>query len=101
MTQLEAIAGQAARSSYPVLIAGDTNLPSLSWGLAHWLGDYQDGFTQRGRGFGYTFPSPKRPWMRIDRVLVDAHFRFLSFTVLRQIASDHLAVTAEVELQRS
>lgn len=98
MAQLEAIAFQAARSSHPVLIAGDTNLPSLSWGLAHWLGDYQDGFTQRGSGFGYTFPSPKRPWMRIDRILADARFRILSFTVLHQIASDHLAVTAEIEL---
>jgi endonuclease/exonuclease/phosphatase family metal-dependent hydrolase len=100
--QLRTIAGLAAQSSSPVLIAGDTNLPALSWALNHWLGDFQDGFTVRGTGFGYTFPAPakswKKPWMRIDRIMADSHFRFLSFKVLKNRASDHYAVTADLEL---
>ena len=96
--QLRTVAGLAAQSSSPVLIAGDTSLPALSWALSHWLGEFQDGFTVRGSGFGYTFPAPKKPWMRIDRILADSRFRFLSFTVLKNRASDHYAVTADLEL---
>jgi len=98
VAQLQEIADDSRRSAYPVLIAGDTNLPHLSWALAHCFGDYQDGFTVAGSGFGYTFPAPKHPWMRIDRVFAGAGFRFLTFVVSEARASDHLAVMADLEL---
>jgi len=99
VAQLAAISEGAHRSADPVLIAGDTNLPTLSWALGHYLGDFQDGFSKAGSGFGYTFPAGRRTWMRIDRVLADDHFRFLGFNVLRTRASDHYAVTADLELR--
>jgi len=61
-----------------VLIAGDTNLPGLSWALATLLGDYHDAFDEAGRGFGYTYPAWHRSWLRIDRVLGGPRLRFLS-----------------------
>ena len=79
----------------PVVIAGDTNLPGLSPLLAKSYGQYTDGFSVAGRGFGYTFPA-KRPWMRIDRVLADPRLRFLRFFTGSVIASDHLYVVAEL-----
>jgi vancomycin resistance protein VanJ len=97
LAQLQEIAEDARRSPYPLIIAGDTNSPPLSWAFAHFFGIYQDGFTAVGSGFGYTFPAPRHPWMRIDRVLVGPDFRFLSFAVARSRASDHYAVVADIE----
>jgi endonuclease/exonuclease/phosphatase (EEP) superfamily protein YafD len=96
--ELETIAAQAAASADPVIIAGDTNSPGLSWALGHWLGRFQDAFAVVGNGLGYTFPAPKRPWMRIDRVLVGPNIRVLAFEVLPRGPSDHLGVVADLEL---
>jgi endonuclease/exonuclease/phosphatase (EEP) superfamily protein YafD len=100
LSQLQGIA--TAASSYagqPVIIVGDTNLPDLSWAFARLLGEYGDGFASAGTGFGYSFPSPRDPWMRIDRVLADKqHFHFRSFEVINQYISDHFAITSELEL---
>jgi vancomycin resistance protein VanJ len=99
--QAEAIvqaAAQAARTTEGrVIIAGDSNLPGLSRIFALTLASYHDGFDQAGHGFGYTFPA-EQPWMRIDRVLASAPFRFTRFEVLPDRASDHLAVAAELTL---
>jgi endonuclease/exonuclease/phosphatase (EEP) superfamily protein YafD len=102
LAQVQHIVATAARySSEPVIIAGDTNLPDLSWAFAHWLGEYSDAFSSAGNGFGYSFPSPRDPWMRIDRILADKqHFRFRSFEVINRYISDHFAVTSELELVR-
>jgi vancomycin resistance protein VanJ len=97
LVQVQAVAEDAAASKYPVLIAGDTNLPEQSWALRHWLGGYRDAFAERGSGFGYTFPAPKRPWMRIDRILIGPGFRVLGCKVLTERVSDHLAVVADLE----
>jgi len=98
LAQLQAIVESARESQDPVVIAGDTNLPGLSWAFAHWLGDYSDGFSAAGTGFGYSFPAPRNPWMRIDRVLADQRFRFRDFHVIDSYISDHLAVVADLEL---
>jgi endonuclease/exonuclease/phosphatase (EEP) superfamily protein YafD len=98
LAQVTALAEDAAGSTDPVVIAGDTNLPNLSWALARWLGDYQDGFAEVGRGFGYTYPAHKRVWMRIDRVLAGPRFRFLDAAAIPSRVSQHLAVTADLEL---
>src|SRR5215471_6149063 len=98
VAQIEAVAGDAGRASGPVIICGDTNLPHLSWALGRWLGVFHDGFEEVGTGFGYTFPAPKRAWMRIDRILTNDRLRFLGFTVPKQVTSDHLPVIADLEL---
>jgi endonuclease/exonuclease/phosphatase (EEP) superfamily protein YafD len=98
LAELRAVAEDAAGSPDPVVIAGDTNLPNLSWAFARWLGDYQDGFSETGQGFGYTYPAHKRVWMRIDRVLAGPRFRFLDAAAVPSRVSQHLAVTADLEL---
>ena len=95
--QMQAVAHDAERAPYPTIIAGDTNLPGLSRALPHWFARYQDGFSAAGEGFGYTFPAPRHPWMRIDRILADRVFRFISFDVVRKPLSDHFPVIAQVE----
>jgi endonuclease/exonuclease/phosphatase (EEP) superfamily protein YafD len=99
LAQVQGAAEDASRSKEPVIMAGDTNLPGLSWALGHHLGRFQDGFSEAGNGLGYTFPATKRPWMRIDRIFADGNFRFVSFSVITQRVSDHLAVVADLELR--
>ena len=100
LTELQAMVDSArSYASEPVIIAGDTNLPDLSWAFANLLGEYADGFSTAGSGFGYSYPSPRDPWMRIDRIMADKrHFRFRSFDVINNYISDHFAVTSELEL---
>ncbi len=93
--QIEALLDAMRAAKHPILVAGDTNLPVLSWLFHHAFGDMRDGFSDVGQGFGYSFPA-KRPWMRIDRVLADRSFRFLRFWTGTKIASDHDYVVAEL-----
>jgi vancomycin resistance protein VanJ len=98
LSQVRALADDARQSIEPVLIAGDTNLPGLSWALGTLLGDYHDAFADAGRGFGYTYPAWHRRWLRIDRLLGGPRFRFLSAVSEPPRLYDHLPLTADVEL---
>jgi len=91
--QVAGFAERANASANAVIIAGDTNLPGLSWILGEHLGHYSDAFRQAGVGLGYTFPSG-RPWMRIDRILTSDRLRALEFRVGDATPSDHLSVFA-------
>lgn len=95
--QIKAFADMASQESGPVVIAGDTNLPSQSFFLHHFLSSYSDGFSDAGWGFGYTFPSYRRAWMRIDRILANDALRFVRFDVGQSKASDHYCVVADLQ----
>lgn len=95
--QVQAFTEAAHRETDPVIIAGDTNLPGLSHTFNHYLSAYQDGFIEAGSGFGYTFPTTRLPWMRIDRILASEPLRFVRFEVGSSSASDHLCVVADLE----
>jgi endonuclease/exonuclease/phosphatase family metal-dependent hydrolase len=98
LAQLSAVAEDARTSPDPVIIGGDTNMPTLSRAFAHLFGDYHDAFAETGRGFGYSYPADKPSWMRIDRILLGPRFRVLSsFTSERRIYK-HQAVVSDIEL---
>jgi vancomycin resistance protein VanJ len=97
--QVHTFADAARQETLPVLIAGDTNLPGLSFVLHRDLSRFRDGFDAAGAGFGYTFPGGRRPWMRIDRVLASESFRFVGFQVGTSFASDHRCVVADLQLK--
>lgn len=97
--QIATLAESALRDALPVIIAGDTNLPSSSEILGEQLGRFVDGFSAAGRGFGYTYPR-KLPWMRLDRILANDRLRFIGFVVGASRASDHLCVVADVAAAR-
>jgi vancomycin resistance protein VanJ len=94
--QVHTFSSLAKNETLPVLVAGDTNLPSLSPAFSEHLSWLTDGFGSAGSGFGYTFPS-QRPWMRIDRILTSSTLTFSSFKVSCREASDHLCVVADIE----
>jgi len=91
--QVAGIAARAAASPNPLIIAGDTNLPHQSRMLREHLGEFDDVFVRAGVGFGYTFPA-KRPWMRIDRILVNRKLVALKAWVWDAAASDHRGIAA-------
>lgn len=91
--QLADATSRARKERYPVLLAGDTNLPGASRALRVYLGDYRDGFERAGWGLGYTFPA-RRPFLRLDRILADRSLDFSAFRVGCPDASDHCWVWA-------
>jgi endonuclease/exonuclease/phosphatase family metal-dependent hydrolase len=97
--QIQSASELAANETYPVIIAGDTNLPGLSHVFGRYLSNYQDGFAKVGWGFGYTFQAYRR-WMRLDRILAGPELRFTSFQVGCSGASDHLCVVADLQRER-
>jgi endonuclease/exonuclease/phosphatase (EEP) superfamily protein YafD len=94
--QVEAIARLASKESVPVVIAGDTNLPTLSALYRKHLARYKDAFREAGSGFGYTFPA-KYPWMRLDRVLASEEVDFVGFQLGCAGLSDHLCIYADMQ----
>jgi vancomycin resistance protein VanJ len=94
--QLAAVSRTAAGESIPRILCGDTNVTNLSPLLAEYFGDYQDGFTSAGWGFGYTFPSGE-PWLRLDRIMASQELRFVSFQVGCSDESDHRCVIAQID----
>jgi endonuclease/exonuclease/phosphatase family metal-dependent hydrolase len=98
LRELEArtIAEAAAQSAEPVVIAGDTNLPTLSRIFGRHLSAFQDAFVEAGSGFGYTYPSGTWPWLRIDRVLTGHGLRAVRFQRGTSTASDHFCVVSDV-----
>jgi len=97
--QVQAVAEMAARDRGPVVIVGDTNLPTLSGARARSFGHFQDGFAEAGLGFGYTYPS-KWPWMRIDLILANQQLDFRRVEVGSGRASDHLCVFGDLVLRK-
>jgi endonuclease/exonuclease/phosphatase family metal-dependent hydrolase len=99
--QVANFAAAASAETLPVVIAGDTNLPGLSYVLNRSLSRFQDGFSQAGWGFGYTFPTNREPrlspWMRIDRMFASAALRFVHFEVGRSQVSDHDCIVADLQ----
>jgi vancomycin resistance protein VanJ len=96
-SQVRALGAAAAQCAHRVVIAGDTNLPTLDPLLDEYLHGYRDGFAQAGIGFGYTFPTHRLvPWLRLDRVLTGPGLRVVRFYVGDGGASDHAPVSADI-----
>jgi endonuclease/exonuclease/phosphatase family metal-dependent hydrolase len=93
--QAAAVVALARREQVPVLIAGDTNLPGLSAALHRHFSEYRDGFARASWGFGYTYPA-RRPFLRLDRMMVGAPLDFADFQVGCPDASDHLCIVGDV-----
>lgn len=97
-SQLKSALDAAAGATEPVILAGDTNLATLSAIERGRIASYRDAFAEVGTGFGYTFPA-KLPWMRLDRVLGSSRIRFLDVRVLPRGASDHRGLVADFEIE--
>jgi endonuclease/exonuclease/phosphatase (EEP) superfamily protein YafD len=99
--QIEAATAAAQKSTHPVIIVGDTNLPTRSWLYRKSLGAFHEAFDEVGFGFGYTFPTLRGlEWLRLDRALAGPGVRFLRCEVGGREGSDHRPLLVEFELEK-
>ncbi len=96
--QVVAFATMARSERYPVVLAGDTNLPGLSATLRRELSGYSDGFSAASWGLGYTYPA-RRPFLRLDRIMAGPELGFGRFEIGCPGVSDHRCVVAQLFLR--
>jgi endonuclease/exonuclease/phosphatase family metal-dependent hydrolase len=78
----------AERSTIPLIIAGDFNMPAESSIFRRYWGDYTDAYGRCSTGYGYT--KWTRWWgIRIDHVLYDDRWECLGVLVYRSMGGDH------------
>jgi endonuclease/exonuclease/phosphatase family metal-dependent hydrolase len=88
----------AGEGDDPALVFGDFNATSESTIFRHDWSAWQDAFTMRGFGLGYTFNS-RRIGLRIDHVLADKrHWQVHSCRVGPDLAGQHRPLVAELVL---
>jgi endonuclease/exonuclease/phosphatase family metal-dependent hydrolase len=88
----------AGNGGQPALVLGDFNTTSDSKIFQRDWSRWQDAFSIRGFGLGYTFAS-RRVALRIDHVLADnRHWRVRSCQVGPDLAGQHRPVVAELTL---
>ncbi len=90
----------------PAIVAGDFNMPAHGAGYARFTTFLRDAFTERGRGYGWTFPSDRvgrladfAPWLRIDYQFVSAEWEVTAAAVEPPRVSQHLATAARYRLE--
>src|SRR5690606_26602976 len=88
----------------PLLVVGDFNMPvTSSLFQQHW-GDLTSAFDAAGWGYGYTAPChtngnhwPRNvPWLRIDHILLSAHWDPTDCWIGTSAASDHRCIAARI-----
>jgi endonuclease/exonuclease/phosphatase family metal-dependent hydrolase len=94
--QVQEVTKHIAASPHPVLVCGDFNEPPLSYAYRQLSKNLQDSFREKGAGLGTTFAG-RIPFLRIDYVLADKHFRVVEHRVLRAELSDHLPVWVKLK----
>lgn len=95
--QLEVLGEKIRGESRPVIVTGDLNTSSWSYGFSMLAGKtLRDGAL--GKGFVGTWPTMWPRFLRthLDHVLVSKEFGVASYRVLPQIGSDHQPVAAEL-----
>lgn len=82
---------------HPVIIIGDFNETRHNWSYNYLREGFKDAFQAAGSGWGLTYHS-KRPFTRIDHILVDEHWDVVSAHVVKTELSDHRPVVARLRL---
>lgn len=95
--QVEAIIDHVGFATMPVVLAGDLNATPDAPEMQPLRYALTDTFEVAGSGQGDTFPAAD-PDRRIDYVLVNDHVAVSAADVVPSLASDHLAVRAQITL---
>ena len=73
------------------------NNTAYSWDYTNIKNEFQDTFSESGKGFGKTYEFKKFP-LRIDYIFVDEGIKVIDHKNLKQKFSDHYPVLATLEL---
>jgi endonuclease/exonuclease/phosphatase family metal-dependent hydrolase len=104
---VEALKELMEAETLPTLVLGDWNVPDVGPLYQRVSAGFSDAHREAGAGYGYTFPGDLewwaafgQPWLRIDYVLSDRHWRPRRCEVEPASGgAQHLALFAELELQ--
>jgi endonuclease/exonuclease/phosphatase family metal-dependent hydrolase len=92
--QMDQLLARTLDEELPVVIAGDMNETPYSNAYLRLRDSYQNGFEEKGAGFGFTFNGPL-PFLRIDHQFANNRLRFTRFRVLYKFeGSDHFGTEA-------
>ena len=94
-SQSRHLAALVARTSGPVVLAGDFNTPPHSAMFRQVWDPYEDAFSAAGWGWGYTF-SARVSAVRIDHILVGGGGRSTRCRVGPDVGSPHRPVLADI-----
>ena len=100
VTQARKIMNHKNRSPYPTILCLDLNDTPQSHAYHLISNGLKDSFRKRGNGLGATFGSTlsnKLLSLRIDYILADPSFNFISHQISPNIYSDHHLITAILE----
>ncbi|MCB1204794.1 MAG: endonuclease/exonuclease/phosphatase family protein [Verrucomicrobiae bacterium] len=107
ITEARTLRDRILADPLPVIIAGDFNAPAGGYIHGLFRSRFQDAHAEAGHGFGYSFPGTTRnplslggPWMRIDYLFCDEHWRPTWCITEADRPSQHRAVAAQFELTR-
>lgn len=93
--QLDVLMDHVRKSPYPVILAGDMNDVPQSYVYRLFTKGRQDTFREKGNGMGITF-GDTYPFLRIDYILPDEHFKVLKHEVKNVAFSDHFPVRSHL-----
>jgi len=92
--QIDVLLASTLDEELPLIIAGDINDTPYSNAYLRLRDSFQNGFEEKGAGFGITYNGPI-PFLRIDNQFANQRLRFTRFKVNREIfGSDHFATEA-------
>ncbi|WP_418982289.1 endonuclease/exonuclease/phosphatase family protein [Alistipes sp.] len=94
--QVSQIRALVDSTRYPVILAGDFNDTPSSYTYRRLKGELNDGFRERGSGYGGTFRY-LGGLLRIDYIFYDDSLRAVRYEILKEDVSDHKAVVADLE----
>jgi vancomycin resistance protein VanJ len=97
--QSQAVASIVKKLTYPVILAGDFNMPEESSIYREDWSEYKNAFSQSGFFFGYTFTGDVRgiPFkIRIDHILCNAAWAPARCWIGSNVGSDHLPLIADL-----
>ncbi|MDR1554035.1 MAG: endonuclease/exonuclease/phosphatase family protein [Prevotellaceae bacterium] len=96
--QVELIAAEISRSTYPTIICGDFNDTPMSYSYQKIKGKMNDAFIEAGSGISNTYKK-LFSFLRIDYIFIDKNISAQEYTVARKIKySDHYPVIVKFKI---
>jgi endonuclease/exonuclease/phosphatase family metal-dependent hydrolase len=95
--EVETIAPHIRKSPYKTIVCGDFNDTPVSYSYREIKKNLKDAFIEKGSGIGNTYDY-RLHFFRIDYILHSPQMITKSFTASDKFYSDHLALTAVIEL---
>jgi endonuclease/exonuclease/phosphatase family metal-dependent hydrolase len=97
--QIRILKENLRKCTYPILLCGDLNDLPYSYAYQKLNGDLQNGFSEAGNGFGFTF-NGKLFFLRIDNHFFSNELKIHSYRTHQEMKrSDHFPVSATYSLE--